>query len=555
MGAGKLIFWSPIVFVYKHVLSIGWYVIQSIQNYLKLSTTKSRIEKGPKGKKRHYLLKFGIVRKGEPWGRRRIHITSLAGKESSLISELKYVLSGAYENSQLLELKKNTTISKQSINLSKIMSDPKFIIGCWLRIRSKKKGFFPIFTSNSLDGIKLQWFINIANSIRNGLYKFEPVKKVFVFKSDRIEKSLTSLYLKDKIIEEAIKYLLEVIYEPKFLNCSVGWRTIKCYYKPLNNIKKIFNSVNWVIECNASKQILNLDNLTLLKVLEKDINDQPFIDLIFKYIKTGFVEKFKENKYKKMKIAPFSTLSHVLVNIYIHPFDQWVINLLKKELNIKEYKKISSRSTKSTKYDQNSKQVYYIRHADYFLIGVIESKENSIEIKKKIIDFFSSIKLELSFKKIKILNTIKNSIEFLGYQIYLNQRSKQSLEQYKNIDKIDRQNFTTIVDAPIHKIVNTLILQNYAKSNGNPTRNGGLIHLDLENILLFYKDMKKYLLDYYSYSFNYSILASRIHFILKYSCALTIANKMKLKTLRETFKKYGKNLSIKNCKNKFLPNK
>jgi hypothetical protein len=43
---------------------------------------------------------------------------------------------------------------------------------------------------------------------------------------------------------------------------------------------------------------------------------------------------------------------------------------------------------------------------------------------------------------------------------------------------------------------------------------------------------------------NYARLAARVHFSLKYSCALTISSKMKLKTMRGAFKKYGKNLTI-----------
>ena len=43
---------------------------------------------------------------------------------------------------------------------------------------------------------------------------------------------------------------------------------------------------------------------------------------------------------------------------------------------------------------------------------------------------------------------------------------------------------------------------------------------------------------------NYSRLVARTHYFLKHSCALTIASKMKLKTIKEVFKYYGKNLTI-----------
>lgn len=48
---------------------------------------------------------------------------------------------------------------------------------------------------------------------------------------------------------------------------------------------------------------------------------------------------------------------------------------------------------------------------------------------------------------------------------------------------------------------------------------------------------------YYSFADNYGSLG-RIHYILKYSCALTLASKHKLVTKKQAFKKYGKNLTI-----------
>ena len=47
---------------------------------------------------------------------------------------------------------------------------------------------------------------------------------------------------------------------------------------------------------------------------------------------------------------------------------------------------------------------------------------------------------------------------------------------------------------------------------------------------------------------NYGRLAARVHYSLKYSCALTISSKMKLRTMRRAFKKYGKELTIQRGK-------
>ena len=69
--------------------------------------------------------------------------------------------------------------------------------------------------------------------------------------------------------------------------------------------------------------------------------------------------------------------------------------------------------------------------------------------------------------------------------------------------------------------------------------------MDLWNIVESYKSIERGVINYYSMANNYGRLAARVHYILKYSCALTISSKMKLRTMRGAFKRYGKNLEIK----------
>lgn len=94
--------------------------------------------------------------------------------------------------------------------------------------------------------------------------------------------------------------------------------------------------------------------------------------------------------------------------------------------------------------------------------------------------------------------------------------------------------------------------RNYVKRNGNPTKNGKFVNHNLAGIINHYKNVEKGIINYYSLANNYSKLAAKVHFILKYSCVLTIASKMKLKTKKKVFKKYGKDLNISNEKGKII---
>jgi hypothetical protein len=101
------------------------------------------------------------------------------------------------------------------------------------------------------------------------------------------------------------------------------------------------------------------------------------------------------------------------------------------------------------------------------------------------------------------------------------------------------------MNAPIKMVVERLRLKKFLNSKNQPTRCGRYINMDLWNIIDSYKSIERGIINYYSMANNYGRLAARVHYSLKYSCALTISSKMKLKTLSGAFKRYGKNLTIK----------
>lgn len=245
-------------------------------------------------------------------------------------------------------------------------------------------------------------------------------------------------------------------------------------------------------------------------------------------------------------------LTSLLNNIYFHTLDEWIINnkfLIGYKTNTKSnIKKITTLYKTNQLKSKTLVRLQYIRYINYFLIGITGSNSQCKTIINKIKHFLKSIQLDL--KKVTITN-VRDSTLFLAHRIHMMKRFRQKIQKSKN-NSINILLNKPIINAPINKIVNNLIKKKYAITNGKPTKNGKLVHLSLVTILKHYKNVERDILNYYRHCDNYKSLSARIHYILKYSCTLTIANKMKFKTLRKTFKKYGKNLSIKNDKNKII---
>jgi hypothetical protein len=217
--------------------------------------------------------------------------------------------------------------------------------------------------------------------------------------------------------------------------------------------------------------------------------------------------------------------------------------------------KVTDHSTHSLHpHDQNFIRLHYVRYADDFIMGLNGPRVYCEYIVDECRIFLSEqLKLSLNINKTKITHSQLDSALFLGYRVYKTKLSKMKIS-YTIKGKRTRRTTNAILDGPIDRIVARLRERGYTEKDGSPTRNGRFINHTLYDMVEHYKMVEKGILQYYKLANNYGRVSARVHYILKYSCALTIASKMKLTTLRRVFNKYGKNLNIKDESGKIITN-
>lgn len=537
------------------------YVVHKSQIQLKRpALIKRLIEGSSKVNIKRNLLEFGISRNTYGLGKRRIHSTIfICGKVSSSKSLSKYELSGLYGNKEIDKLIFNTKNNSECSNLSKIISNPDFLKACWVKIRSNKGALTLALETDTLDGIKDTWFTARSNEIINGKFSFKPYRRVYIPKPNGKLRPLTMPDPKDKILQEAMRFLLDLVFEPHFRISNQAHRTGKGCHTALHRIRRIFGGVIWYIEGDIEQQFPTIDHHILINFIKEKVKDQAFIDLLWKYLRAEFKEKGKPTTKMKVGLVQGGILSPLLSNIYMHQFDAWMEDYLIPKYTKGKcrrmnpvYRKLLYDKLVPAKFnvrrglgdDPNFKRVKYVRYVDDFLIGVIGSKSNCIVIRKEIKDFLEKeLELTLNVDKTKITHSLEDHALFLGYRIHGTKGNKLPT-LYKD-GKLQRRSTRPILDAPLDRVIKRLIETGYAKPNGNPTRNGKFIHLSLPDLIEHFRSVERGILNYYGLANNYGRVAARTHYILKYSCALTICSKMKLRTLKRTFSKYGRDLFIK----------
>lgn len=161
--------------------------------------------------------------------------------------------------------------------------------------------------------------------------------------------------------------------------------------------------------------------------------------------------------------------------------------------------------------------------------------------------------MNLNLDKTKITHARNNAAHFLGTEIRITPLDKRPLRFVTRKDQTywTKSNTRPLLYAPIRKLVDRLEQKGFAKGGGNPTRLARMIHFEPSQIVKHFYQIWLGLSAYYSFADNYGQLG-RIHYILKYSCVLTLASKLKLQTKKKVFAKFGKDIAIKNDKGKII---
>ena len=468
-------------------------------------------------------------------------------------------------------------------DIFRILRNDKIWIAAYEKLKKNKSVLTSDNTQATMDRMSL---IKLKEKVCSEAYKFKSVKLIYITKLDERKQFLNFSTASDKIVQEVMRMILEAIYKPIFSKLHFGFRVKLACHNVLAHVERKFRWVDYVVERDIKQVYPIISHATLVKIIEKRINDHRFIRLVWKLLGCGVLSE-EWALCQKSNISQNNLVSSTLVNIYYHELDEFVEGLKvqletlktdQKHLKRLVYKslehKINKVFTKIGQHDSQSierqelakklKQlrkerfqteestnkvirIEYVRYANDWMIGVVGDKKFALQVKDKVIDFMKSyLKQKFYSVKIKIINLKKGTAHFLGYDLFFSKNRPITSYNKEGVKTIRRENPKLRLNVPVTKVTQRYIKLDYLKKLPDkirPISKAFYTVLEDHVIISHYRKIWLRFFHYYSGCTNRRQL-QYIHSLLHISCAMTLAHRHRT-SCSKIFKKHGKSLTVK----------
>jgi group II intron reverse transcriptase/maturase len=443
-----------------------------------------------------------------------------------------------------------------------LFSEDLFLVA-YAKIYKNQGILTPGTEDDTADDMSIERIRTIIDALRNETFRFRPARRVNVPKKNgKGTRPLGLPNFTEKLVQEVLRMILEVYYEPRFRECSHGFRPNRGCHSALKYLVQKFRGTTWFIEGDIKGCYDNISHDILMSMLARDIQDGRLLNLIRRGLKAGIADEW-EYKPTFSGTPQGGIVSPILANIYMNELDTYVEDILipkytqgKRRAVNPDYQRYEYPIAAARKrgnheqanqldqerrhypsrdtYDPNYRRLVYLRYADDFILGLAGPKEEADAIKAELTAFLrNKLNLELSAQKTLVTHARTEYAKFLNYAVSI----------YQADDKLSSRAHTKTKTRSVNGHIRLGIpyglpdenIKRYQRNN-KVVSEPGLTAFSDANIIEIFQARFRGIAEYYKYAADRWRLG-KLKYVMEVSLVKTLAQKYRT-SARKIYAKY-----------------
>ena len=297
-------------------------------------------------------------------------------------------------------------------DLFNLVYDPAFLVVAWSRVRGNKGA-----RTAGIDGVaprSVVFGVALLNGLRDDLKarQFQPerVREKTIPKASGKIRSLGIPTTRDRVVQAALKLVLEPIFEADFKPCSYGFRPKRRAQDAIAEIHYLGSpsrNYHWVFEADITACFDEIDHTALMERVRHRIGDKRVLSLVKAFLKAGVLSEDGSPRATITGTPQGGILSPLLANIALSVLDEHFT---------RKWEALGPEWTRVKRRRAGEPTMRLVRYADDFVVMVHGTRDDAEALWDEVGQVLAPMGLRLSEEKTRVCH-IDEGFDFLGWHI------------------------------------------------------------------------------------------------------------------------------------------
>ena len=309
--------------------------------------------------------------------------------------------------------------ARRFVDLFNLVADPAFLQVAWRRVRGNRGARSAGVDGQTAHDIEAgrgeaAFLADLRADLRARAFRPLPVRERMIPKAGGKRRRLGIPTVRDRVVQAALKLVLEPIFEADFAPCSYGFRPGRRAQDAITEIHYLTSrSYEWVVDADISACFDEIDHRALLGRVRARIGDRRVLALVAAFLRAGILGEDGIERDTATGTPQGGILSPLLANIALSVLDEHFVAA---------WAAMGAHSGARQQRRHTGLATYrLVRYADDFVVLVAGTREHAEAVRDEAAAVLAPMGLRLSEAKTRIAH-IDEGFDFLGFRVRRHQK-------------------------------------------------------------------------------------------------------------------------------------